>query len=189
MKDYLISMFVDNELDLDEKIEFVESVHSSKPMKDETVELLEQEKLLQGEMVAAMPPVSLPVVRKEKKWLRFSFVPFAGLATAILLAAGIFLSRPAPETGAEVLQHRFVIYRPDISQARIVGDFTRWSPVSMDKVGESGYWSITLKLPAGEHRYSYLVDGDQQIADPTVLTQEQDDFGGKNSVINVAVAI
>jgi len=59
MKDYLISMFVDNELDLDEKIEFVETVHSNKPFKNEAIELLDQEKLLQGDMVTAMPEIKM----------------------------------------------------------------------------------------------------------------------------------
>ncbi len=190
MKDYLISMFVDNELNLDEKIEFVESIHSSEPFTEETVELLEQEKLLQGDMVTALPAINIPAPQKEKKsWLQPWFTPVAGFATALVLVAGIFLLRPGQITEPGALQHRFVIYRPDVSQARIVGDFTHWSPVSMEKVGRSGYWTVTLPLPAGEHRYSYLVDNDKQIPDPTVLTQEQDDFGGKNSIINVTMSI
>ncbi len=189
MKDYLISMFVDNELDLDEKIIFVESVHSSKPFKDETVELLEQEKLLQGEMVETMPPLPVPVRRTKKNRLRLWFTPLAGFATAMVLVAGIFLFRPSPVIQPEELPHRFVIYLPDSSQAKIVGDFTHWTPVDMEKIGQSGYWAVTLPLPAGEHRYSYLVDNNQQITDPTVLTREQDDFGGKNSIINIAVTI
>ncbi len=59
----------------------------------------------------------------------------------------------------------------------------------LEKVGDSGYWSVTLKLEAGEYRYSYLIDNNRQIADPTVLTHEQDDFGGKNSIIKVTTAI
>jgi hypothetical protein len=190
MKDYLISMFVDNELNLDEKIEFVQSVHSSAPFTEETVELLEQEKMLQGDMVTALPAIDLSELKKKKKpWLQPWFSPVAGFATALALIAGVFLLRPAPVTESGELQHRFVIYQPGVNQAKIVGDFTHWSPVPMEKVGHSGYWTVTLPLPAGEHRYSYLVDQNQQIPDPTVLTQEQDDFGGKNTVINVAVPI
>ena len=50
MNDFLISMFIDNELAIDEKIEFVEEVHGCEAFKDETVELLRQEKLLRGEI-------------------------------------------------------------------------------------------------------------------------------------------
>ncbi len=46
MNDSLISLFIDDEMDLDEKVEFVETVHSSQVFTQETVDLLEQEKLL-----------------------------------------------------------------------------------------------------------------------------------------------
>ena len=57
MKDYLISSYIDDELDLDEKIEFVETVHAHLGFKDETVELLHQEKLVRGEVVDRVPAV------------------------------------------------------------------------------------------------------------------------------------
>ena len=50
--DHLISMYIDNELSLGEKILFVEHVHKNKPYKDDAVGLLEQEKLLSGTFVA-----------------------------------------------------------------------------------------------------------------------------------------
>ena len=51
MKDFLISSYIDDELDLDEKIEFVEAVHEKADFKDETVDLLHQEKLVRDEVV------------------------------------------------------------------------------------------------------------------------------------------
>ncbi len=187
MKDYLISMFVDNELDIDEKIEFVENVHGNKPFKDEAVEFLVQEKLLQGGMAVSLPHVSIPMVAEEKVG-RFQswFLPLAGFATAMVLMVGVYLSNPSPVVSPIETQHRFVIYSPDVSKVEIVGDFTRWSPVAMEKIGDSGYWTAQLSLSGGEHRYSYLVDDGRQVADPTVLTYEHDDFGGINSIIRVA---
>ena len=38
MQDHLISMFIDDELDLDNKIEFIETVHADRVYKDETVD-------------------------------------------------------------------------------------------------------------------------------------------------------
>ena len=38
MKDYLISSYIDDELDLDEKIEFVETVHEQVAFKEDTVD-------------------------------------------------------------------------------------------------------------------------------------------------------
>lgn len=55
----------------------------------------------------------------------------------------------------------------------------------MNRAGNSGYWEITFDLPAGEYRFSYILEGKRQLADPTILTREKDDFGGENSVLEV----
>ncbi len=181
MKDYLISMFIDDELDLDNKIEFVETVHDSRPFKDETVALLRQEKNLRMPVVDQVPVVT--VAPRERKW-RFSWRPAgvfaAGLATAVLI---ILLLLPTKQRLSAA--HRFVIYQPGVKQVAITGTFTDWKAVPMKKAGRSGYWEITLDLPAGEYRYSYILEGKRQLADPTVLTREKDDFGGENSVLEV----
>jgi 1,4-alpha-glucan branching enzyme len=83
------------------------------------------------------------------------------------------------------VSYRFVIYRPDIRKAEIIGTFTDWRPIRMDRLSSSGYWAITLNLPEGEHRYSYLIGDGKQIADPTVMSREKDDFGGVNSIIEI----
>lgn len=195
MKDYLISMFIDNELDLDEKIDFVETVHAERTFKDEAIDLLAQEKLLHGEMVQRMPQARIPVKKESESgffipWLRPAALFSAGLA---LGAAVLFLQpTPAPvpistAVASNEIPHRFVIYRPDVDQAEIIGTFTRWQPLSMEKIGTSGYWSLTLNLPEGEYQYSYLVEDGKQITDPTVPERVQDDFGGENSIITVKV--
>ncbi len=195
MKDYLISMFIDNELDLDEKIDFVETVHGEQAFKDVAIDLLEQEKLLYGEMVHQMPQVRMPVKKKPESgffipWLR----PVALFSTGLALGAAVLLIQPTPAplsvpttVANREIPHRFVIYHPDIDQAEIIGTFTRWQPVAMEKIGSSGYWSLTLNLPEGEYQYSYRVEGGKQIADPTVPERIQDDFGGENSIITINV--
>ena len=92
-----------------------------------------------------------------------------------------------PQLGAA--PHRFVVYEPDSSSLELVGSFTRWQPVPMQRVGSSGYWALTMQLPEGEYRYGYRVGGTQQIADPTVAERELDDFGGVNSVLTVSLSI
>jgi 1,4-alpha-glucan branching enzyme len=108
------------------------------------------------------------------------------LAAALaVLALGLLLHRgsPSPDEAALAAEYRFAVYLPQASQARIIGSFTDWAPLPMRKVGNSGYWTLTIKIPPGEHRYSYEVDGENRLADPSVATREQDDFGGENSVI------
>ena len=187
MKDHLISMFIDDELDLDEKIAFVETVHESRGYRDEAVDLLSQEKLLRGDMVDRVPAVQVKTpVSFSFGWLR----PLAALSATVAMLAIFFLLVPRPATrtqraAIERIPHRFVLYLPQARQAQIVGSFTHWRPVPMHKLDKSGYWVLTMELPKGEHRYSYLVENGKRIADPTVLAREKDDFGGENSIIEV----
>jgi 1,4-alpha-glucan branching enzyme len=81
--------------------------------------------------------------------------------------------------------YRFVIYRPDVSQVEITGSFTEWLKIPVKKIGSSGYWEVTLDLPRGEHRFTFILDGHQRFPDPSIPTREQDDFGGENSIILV----
>ncbi|MGD8290269.1 MAG: glycogen-binding domain-containing protein [Desulfobacterales bacterium] len=181
MQDYLISMFIDDELDLDNKIEFVETVHDDRKFKDETIGFLQQEKMLCSEVVDKIPIVKIPL--KEK--IRISFwrpvVIFApGLAAAVML---FFLLQPPKEQLS--MTRRFVIYQPGVEQVEITGSFTDWRTLPMKKAGASDYWEITIDVPEGEHRFSYILEGDRQLADPTILSREKDDFGGENSILEV----
>ena len=182
MMGYMISMLIDDELSIDDKIEFVEKVHGDKAFKDETIELLHQEKLIRSEVVDRIPPVEV----KAKK--RFTFLPLlrpVGLLASALVAAVIifFLSMPSQVTTST--PYRFVIYRPDVSQVEITGSFTEWLKIPVKKIGSSGYWEVTLDLPRGEHRFTFILDGHQRFPDPSIPTREQDDFGGENSIILV----
>jgi len=187
MKDYLISMFIDDELGLDDKIEFVKTVHRDGDYTGETIELLEQEKLLRGTMVDRLPEIILPGKAKSSfpAWF-FGIKPAFSLAAAMALVVIMLFFRSAPEVMApQGHEHRFVIFRPDAGRAEIVGSFTNWKPLPMQRVGAGGYWSLTLSLPSGEHRYSFMLDKGERIVDPTVASREQDDFGGENSIIRI----
>ena len=180
-KEYLISMYIDDELGLDDKVEFVQTVHGDRHFKDETVDLLRQEQTIRGEVVAWTPPVEISVKRKLRPFIWKWFAVFAsGLATAMLV---FFMSFPERET--QSISHRFIIFQPDADRIEITGSFTGWDALPLKPAGNSGYWEITLDLPEGEHRFSYIVEGGRRLADPTILTREKDDFGGENSIIEV----
>ncbi len=210
MDENLISLFIDDEMDLDEKIVFVETVHASRQFSLEAVALLEQEQLLRV-LPARMPVVAvaglhikaelsslsartklMPLRYKPAfSWLALFHAwrqPMAGFATAMILVGLGFLLMPTSPIPTAQTDQRFVLYLPQASQAEIVGTFTDWHPVPMQKIGTSGYWSLTLKVPPGEHRYSYLVEDGNRLVDPTVAAREHDDFGGENSVIVVGGA-
>jgi hypothetical protein len=183
MREELISMFIDDELGLDEKAEFVEQVHADDSFKTKTIEFLSLEKYLRQDIVERVPEVfAIPARRIPIRSLRRS--AFAGAALAAATALLVFLLWPAPQKVPIFSEpYRFVIYRPDVSRAEVAGDFTGWSRVPMQRIGSSGYWEISLSLHPGEHRYVFILGGNDQIPDPTVMTREKDGFGGLNSVI------
>jgi hypothetical protein len=179
---YLISRFIDNELDLDDKIEFVDRVHEDSIFKDESIALLGMEKIIRADVVDHIPTFKM---KTTKKRFSLGLRPLGLLATAAAAAAIIIffiLSHPVQNPATS---HRFVIYRPDVTKAEIAGTFTDWRRIQMNRLGSSGYWDITINLPAGEHRFTYILDGKKRFTDPTVPAGEFDDFGGRNSIISV----
>ncbi|MDD2463606.1 MAG: glycogen-binding domain-containing protein [Desulfobulbus sp.] len=185
--DYLISLYIDNELDLDEKISFVETIHVDTDFTEETLTLLQQEKrlhVLPPHQLPEAPPVIDASLKPSRFYWSLWWKPLAGLAVAGALASLMLLLPPARSI-VSTEPYRFVLYLPGTQEAKIIGTFTDWHPVAMAPVGKSGYWTLTLAIPEGEHRYSYLIGKDKQIADPTVTLREQDDFGGENSVLEV----
>lgn len=182
MNDQLISMYIDDELGLDDKIDFVETVHENKAFKDDALNFLRQEKLIRAEVVENMPalrirePITLRNLKLFKPFAAFS----AGLAAAAVLLF-IFLSSPE-----HLLRpYRFVIYQPEAERVELAGSFSGWKKIPLKHAGNSGYWEVTVELPEGDHRFSYFVEGDRRLTDPTIAVRETDDFGGENSILTV----
>ena len=126
--------------------------------------------------------------RQHTSWadtFRAWWRPAAGFVTALLLVGIYSILTPEVKVLPQMKVHRFVLYLPQADATKIVGTFTNWKPVPMEKIGTTGYWTLTLNLPQGEHRYSYLIEDGNQILDPTIAAREQDDFGKENSVIIV----
>ena len=181
----LASMYIDNELTLEEKIRFVDRLHREAHFYEDTRGLLLQEQLLRVPPDTSLVPPRPPTVLATRDWVSRLIRPLAytavGFAVAVLL---LFSQLVTPEASTRV--NRFVLYQPDAGQVELVGSFTGWERTPMVPIGDSGYWELRLKLPSGEHRFAYLLDGSRQMADPTLPGREQDDFGGENSILNVA---
>lgn len=182
--EYLASMYIDNELDMDEKIQFIDKIHREVLFHRETRELLLQEKLLRMPVDTARLPARPPVRKIAGPWFRRLLRPVA-YATAGFAAAGLLLLTILPSTSPPPMVNRFVIYEPAAHRVELAGSFTGWQRMSLQPVGDSGYWELQLPLPAGEYRFAYILDGARQIADPTLPGRERDDFGGENSILNV----
>ena len=183
-----ISMFIDDELNLDEKMDFVKKIHGEELFYSESLDLLEQEKLLRSDVVSVVPQISL---KQRLKIFSLQFLtPYLRVAEfgagAVLVLFFVFTILPGnkPEK-KEFVSKRFVIYQPEAKSVKITGSFTNWNDIPMKMDGPSGYWEIELKVSKGEQKYVFIIGDDKKIADPTILTREKDDFGSENTVMMV----
>jgi len=186
--EYFSSMFIDNELNLEEKRRFVEMIRSDRAFYLLTLSLLEQEELLRQPMVAVEPAIQNRWRPPLRVILFRLFKPMvcaiAGFAAAMLLMFSM-PEDPGRLTGSK----RFIIFEPAADRVELVGSFTGWQPLAMQRIGDSGYWELNLAIPSGEHRFAYILDGERRMADPTLPASEKDDFGGENSVLTMEAHI
>ncbi|MGH7530846.1 MAG: isoamylase early set domain-containing protein [Gemmatimonadales bacterium] len=118
------------------------------------------------------------------------------LASAFAAAAAlvVFLGRSAgqpasPAAAAPVtVAVRFVLVAPEARQVTVAGTFNQWDPQAapLVRTGPAGTWTATLRLPAGEHEYAFVVDGVRWVPDPAAPAVD-DGFGGgrRNSVLTL----
>ncbi|MDP3772827.1 MAG: isoamylase early set domain-containing protein [Gemmatimonadales bacterium] len=87
---------------------------------------------------------------------------------------------------ADTVFVHFQLAAPGARVVAVAGSFNDWRPEAQPMVlGRDGWWSITVPLPVGEHRYQFVVDGARWLPDPSAHAQVDDGFGGANSVIVV----
>lgn len=182
--DCLASMYIDNELNLKEKIQFVDRIQAYPPFYEDTRALLLQETLLQAppdtSMLPAQPPTAVMAGYLLKKMFKPLIYATAGLVTVGLLLFNLY----SPPSALQCL-NRFVIYEPAARQVELTGTFTGWQRTQMAPIGNTGYWELRLRVPSGEHRFAYILDGSNPMPDPTLPVREKDDFGGENSILIV----
>lgn len=182
----LISLFIDDEMELDEKICFVHEVRGSSCFAEDAIELLQMQKQIRGEVVERIPSLETTRPTVFEKIFSFFIKPLGwvstALAAAVVTLVVITMTQPA---SVPLSKNRFVIYMPQVNQVEIAGSFTNWERIPMQRAGGSGYWEVHLALPAGEHQFAYIVDGRRRLADPTIRMREKDDFGGYNSILHV----
>jgi len=186
--DYLASMYIDNELDLEEKVQFIENIRTDENYYDETVTLLVQEKLLRAVPETPSVPEKLPAVFDIKSRIKKILAPIIYVGAGLAIASLIMLTQK-PVSTSPACANRFVIYEPSATQVELTGTFTDWQRKPMKQIGTTGYWELSLIVPSGEHRFSYILDGSQHMTDPTLPVKEKDDFGGANSILKVEVRV
>ena len=89
----------------------------------------------------------------------------------------------APDT-VQVVQ--FVFVAPEARQVALVGDFNDWDAEATPLQVQGGeMWTVEIPLEPGRHRYAFIVDGEELVADPQA-PRAPGGFGAPSSVVTVA---
>jgi 1,4-alpha-glucan branching enzyme len=69
----------------------------------------------------------------------------------------------------------------------LVGDFNQWNPARhrLQRDGRSSRWVITVSLPAGLHKYAFIVNDSVWTTDPSAVRTVDRDFGVTSSLVLV----
>jgi len=145
-------------------------------------------------LAALRRPAHTPV-RRVLQWLTdprsvtVSLRPVYTLAAAAALA-GVLLVAPGdtgPALGAEEGIAQFVGRFPGARSVEVVGSFNDWragvTPLADDD--HDGIWNANVILPAGQHEYMFVVDGERWVVDPLAGRYVADGFGRENALLIV----
>jgi len=118
--------------------------------------------------------------------------PVWTLAIAAALAAVVFL--PLAESvapGAEEGVAQFVGHFPGARSVEVVGSFNDWrlGALALSDEHHDGIWHGAVVLPAGQHEYMFVVDGERWVADPLAGRYVDDGFGRENALLIVRPAV
>jgi 1,4-alpha-glucan branching enzyme len=132
-------------------------------------------------------------LRKPLEVTPLKLAPFGAAVVAILLAISLFPDgvprKPVADPSAVArkagkVNVQFTLNIP-ASKVAVIGSFNEWKSAGfqMQRDATRGVWTFTLPLEKGRYEYAFLVDGTKMIPDPNALMQEEDGFGGRNSIL------
>jgi hypothetical protein len=87
---------------------------------------------------------------------------------------------PALATGMS----RLTIREADAHRVDVAGDFSNWKPIAAARA-RNGVWFVDLRIPPGQYRYAFRVDGTTW-AVPDGAATVNDGFGGKSAWLIVS---
>jgi len=125
-----------------------------------------------------------PAPRPRANWLlrpvTFRLRPVWTLAVAAAAAAVVFLPfKESATPGAEEGVAQFVGHFPGARSVEVVGSFNDWQrgALALRDEDHDGIWHGAVVLPAGQHEYMFVVDGERWVADPLAGRYVDDGFG------------
>ncbi|MBX6362372.1 MAG: isoamylase early set domain-containing protein [Gemmatimonadetes bacterium] len=89
--------------------------------------------------------------------------------------------------GGAMVYVQFVLKAPQARSVAVAGDFNAWQPAAAElrDANGDGVWTGFIPLPAGVHKYMFVVDGQRWISDPQAERYVDDGFGMRNALISV----
>ncbi|MGH7712439.1 MAG: hypothetical protein ACREOG_14210 [Gemmatimonadaceae bacterium] len=86
-----------------------------------------------------------------------------------------------------LVARQFEIESRQARQVALVGDFNQWNPQRhrLLRDGRTARWYITVNLPAGLHKYAFIVNDSVWTPDPGALRTVDRDFGVTSSLVLV----
>jgi 1,4-alpha-glucan branching enzyme len=114
----------------------------------------------------------------------------AALAAGVVAVAtlGIMRGRTSEKSVATSVEPvQFVLVAPDAHSVAVVGDFNDWglNDTALVASNHQGVWSVTAPVPAGVHRYAFVINGKEWVPDPSAPRSSSDDFGMPSSALVV----
>ena len=113
----------------------------------------------------------------------------AALAAGVVAVVTVGVVRHPPRAVAanQEIPVQFVLVAPEARSVAVVGDFNNWGlgDTALVAVNHNGVWSVSASVRTGVHRYAFLVNGKQWVADPTAPRAAGDDFGQPSSALVV----
>jgi 1,4-alpha-glucan branching enzyme len=83
----------------------------------------------------------------------------------------------------------FALYAPWKKSVHVIGSFNDWDHAADPlAVSEQGIWWIVKDLPAGDHEYQFLIDGETVIGDPYAREIRWDGGAQPNAIVHVGAA-
>ena len=132
--------------------------------------------------------------RRFRRWVTspqpvtVSLRPVYTLVIAVLLVAVLWRSpESTPTLGDEEGVAQFVARFPEAHSVAVVGEFNDWRPEAtpLSDDDHDGVWDARVILPAGQHQYMFVVDGERWVVDPMAGRYVDDGFGRQNAVLVV----
>jgi hypothetical protein len=113
-----------------------------------------------------------------------------GVAGATLALVLLVPGRPA-RPGVEEGIAQFVGHFPGARSVEVVGSFNDWrrGDVALRDDDNNGIWHGAIVLPAGQHEYMFVVDGERWVPDPLAGRYVDDGFGRENALLIVRPAL